>query len=152
MEYCELVRQLRAFLGLAPSEPASTGSWTLRLDTVEVAFQIARVDAHLAELPTLTQTGMPEAPRRLSMKLAADVSDHVIFLHKGKIEEEGAPADLFGNPKTERLRGFLSALSAFLALTEKSLDGGLGLVLLPGGSVSGLGGSVARGRGDRRRG
>jgi len=43
------------------------------------------------------------------MKLAADVSDHVIFLHKGKIEEEGAPAELFGNPKTERLRGFLSA-------------------------------------------
>ena len=43
------------------------------------------------------------------MKLAADVSDHVIFLHKGKIEEQGAPADLFGAPKTDRLRGFLSA-------------------------------------------
>lgn len=46
------------------------------------------------------------------MKLAADVSDHVIFLHKGKIEEEGAPAALFGAPKTERLRGFLSATGA----------------------------------------
>ena len=43
------------------------------------------------------------------MKLAADVSDHVIFLHKGRIEEEGAPAALFGAPKSERLRGFLSA-------------------------------------------
>jgi polar amino acid transport system ATP-binding protein len=43
------------------------------------------------------------------MKLAADVSDHVIFLHKGKIEEEGPPDRLFGNPQTERLRGFLSA-------------------------------------------
>ena len=43
------------------------------------------------------------------MKLAADVSDHVIFLHKGKIEEQGPPAELFGNPQTERLRGFLSA-------------------------------------------
>jgi polar amino acid transport system ATP-binding protein len=43
------------------------------------------------------------------MKLAADVSDHVIFLHKGKIEEEGPPEALFGNPQTERLRGFLSA-------------------------------------------
>lgn len=39
-----------------------------------VAFQIARADAHLAELPTLAQTGMPEAPRRLSMKLAADLA------------------------------------------------------------------------------
>jgi len=43
------------------------------------------------------------------MKLAADCSDHVIFLHQGRIEEEGPPAELFGNPKTDRLRGFLSA-------------------------------------------
>ena len=43
------------------------------------------------------------------MKMAADVSDHVVFLHKGKIEEEGAPEALFGNPQTDRLRGFLSA-------------------------------------------
>ena len=46
------------------------------------------------------------------MKLAADVSDHVVFLHKGRIEEEGAPQELFGSPKTERLRGFLSATAA----------------------------------------
>ena len=46
------------------------------------------------------------------MKLAADVSDHVIFLHQGKIEEEGPPGALFGKPQTERLRGFLSATSA----------------------------------------
>ncbi|WP_329608627.1 ABC transporter ATP-binding protein [Paragemmobacter aquarius] len=46
------------------------------------------------------------------MKLAADVSDHVVFLHRGKIEEQGPPANLFGNPQTERLRGFLSATSA----------------------------------------
>lgn len=43
------------------------------------------------------------------MRLAADVSDHVVFLHRGRIEEEGAPGALFGNPQTERLRGFLSA-------------------------------------------
>jgi polar amino acid transport system ATP-binding protein len=43
------------------------------------------------------------------MRLAADVSDHVVFLHQGKIEEEGAPDTVFGHPKTDRLRGFLSA-------------------------------------------
>ena len=43
------------------------------------------------------------------MRLAADVSDHVVFLHQGKIEEEGPPETLFGAPKTDRLRGFLSA-------------------------------------------
>ena len=45
------------------------------------------------------------------MALARDVSDHVIFLHQGLIEEEGAPDALFGAPKSERLRGFLSAKS-----------------------------------------
>jgi len=43
------------------------------------------------------------------MALARDVSDHVVFLHQGVIEEEDAPADLFGQPKSERLRQFLSA-------------------------------------------
>lgn len=43
------------------------------------------------------------------MRMAADVSDHVVFLHQGRIEEEGDPATLFGAPKTERLKQFLSA-------------------------------------------
>lgn len=43
------------------------------------------------------------------MRLAADVSDHTIFLHQGKVEEEGAPTELFSAPKTERLQQFLSA-------------------------------------------
>ncbi|MGV6812401.1 MAG: ABC transporter ATP-binding protein [Brevirhabdus sp.] len=43
------------------------------------------------------------------MRLAADVSDHVVFLHQGKIEEEGPPSEVFGNPKTDRLKQFLSA-------------------------------------------
>lgn len=43
------------------------------------------------------------------MRLAADVSDHVVFLHQGKIEEEGSPYKIFGTPETVRLRGFLSS-------------------------------------------
>lgn len=43
------------------------------------------------------------------MRLAADVSEHVVFLHQGKIEEEGPPDTLFGRPQTDRLRQFLSA-------------------------------------------
>ncbi len=46
------------------------------------------------------------------MRLAADVSDHVVFLHQGRIEEQGPPDELFSAPKTERLRGFLSATAA----------------------------------------
>lgn len=43
------------------------------------------------------------------MRMAADVSDHVVFLHQGRIEEQGDPKILFKNPQTDRLRGFLSA-------------------------------------------
>ena len=46
------------------------------------------------------------------MKMARDVSNHVVFLHQGLIEEEGAPDALFGAPKSERLRGFLSSTMA----------------------------------------
>lgn len=46
------------------------------------------------------------------MRLAADVSDHVVFLHQGVICEEGPPSQLFGAPQTDRLRGFLSATMA----------------------------------------
>ena len=42
------------------------------------------------------------------MAMASDVSDHVLFLHQGRIEEEGKPEELFGNPATDRLRQFLS--------------------------------------------
>ena len=46
------------------------------------------------------------------MRLAADVSDHVVFLHQGLIEEEGNPDALFGAPKSTRLQQFLSATVA----------------------------------------
>ncbi|MCP5086646.1 MAG: ATP-binding cassette domain-containing protein [Rhodobacteraceae bacterium] len=43
------------------------------------------------------------------MKMARDVASHVIFLHQGKIEEEGPPSEVFGNTKSERLKQFLSS-------------------------------------------
>ena len=33
------------------------------------------------------------------MGFAREVSDRVIFLHQGRIEEEGPPADVFGAPQ-----------------------------------------------------
>ena len=42
------------------------------------------------------------------MGFARNVSNHVIFLHQGKIEEEGHPDDVLGNPRSERLQQFLS--------------------------------------------
>ncbi|AOE64262.1 ATP-binding cassette domain-containing protein [Pseudomonas corrugata] len=42
------------------------------------------------------------------MSFARKVSNQVLFLHKGLVEEEGAPEDVLGNPNSERLKQFLS--------------------------------------------
>jgi octopine/nopaline transport system ATP-binding protein len=44
------------------------------------------------------------------MKFARDVSSHVIYLHKGVIEEEGPPKQVFGAPKSERCKQFVSSI------------------------------------------
>ena len=43
------------------------------------------------------------------MRLAGDVSNHVVFLHQGRIEEEGPPGEVLKDPKSNRLQQFLSA-------------------------------------------
>lgn len=42
------------------------------------------------------------------MAFAKDVSGKVMFLHQGKIEEEGPPSKVFDNPDSERVRQFLA--------------------------------------------
>ncbi|MEO7853801.1 MAG: amino acid ABC transporter ATP-binding protein [Rubrivivax sp.] len=42
------------------------------------------------------------------MAFAREVSDHVMFLHNGRVEEEGPPKALFESPRSERLQQFLS--------------------------------------------
>jgi len=42
------------------------------------------------------------------MGFAHDVANRVLFLHDGRVEEEGTPAELFDNPQSERLRQFLA--------------------------------------------
>ena len=45
------------------------------------------------------------------MSFAKDVSDTVIFMDDGVIAEQGTPDEVFGNPKTERLKAFLASYS-----------------------------------------
>jgi octopine/nopaline transport system ATP-binding protein len=44
------------------------------------------------------------------MKFARDVSSHVIYLHKGIVEEEGPPAKVFGDPTSARCKQFVSGI------------------------------------------
>jgi len=43
------------------------------------------------------------------MGFAREVSSKTIFLHQGKVEEEGPPKMVFENPKSERCRAFLAS-------------------------------------------
>ena len=43
------------------------------------------------------------------MEFARDVADKVIYMANGVIEEEGSPEEVFGNPKSEKTKAFLSS-------------------------------------------
>lgn len=42
------------------------------------------------------------------MSFARDVSNKVVFLHEGKVEEQGDPRQMFNEPNSDRFRKFLS--------------------------------------------
>lgn len=42
------------------------------------------------------------------MSFARDVSDRVVFMDQGVIEEQGTPEEIFSHPKSERTRSFLN--------------------------------------------
>ncbi len=44
------------------------------------------------------------------MTFARDVSNHVMFLHQGLVEEQGHPEQVFTAPKSERLKQFISSI------------------------------------------
>ncbi|MDF2685451.1 MAG: amino acid transporter ATP-binding protein [Clostridia bacterium] len=44
------------------------------------------------------------------MGFAREVSDRVIFMDEGKIIEDNTPENIFNNPQSERLKGFLKAM------------------------------------------
>ena len=56
----------------------------------------------------LAASGMTMIVVTHEMGFAREVANTVYFLDGGVIEESGAPADVLGAPKSERLRGFLS--------------------------------------------
>ncbi|MCL4137839.1 UNVERIFIED_CONTAM: hypothetical protein GTU68_044761, partial [Idotea baltica] len=56
----------------------------------------------------LAQDGMTMICVTHEMGFARDVSDRVAFVHEGQIEEIDSPSDIFGAPKSDHLKKFLS--------------------------------------------
>ena len=62
----------------------------------------------LAVMRTLAKEGITMIIVTHEMAFARDVSNHVVFMADGVIEEEGTPADIFGNPQKAKTKEFLS--------------------------------------------
>ena len=57
----------------------------------------------------LTEEGRTMIVVTHEMGFAREVSNEIIFLHDGRIEEQAPPAELFGNPRSERCKQFLAS-------------------------------------------
>ncbi|MFZ1814700.1 MAG: ABC transporter ATP-binding protein [Rhizobiaceae bacterium] len=64
----------------------------------------------LKVIRTLAEEGRTMILVTHEMKFARDVSTDVIFLHQGKVEEQGPPAQVFNNPASERCRAFVQSV------------------------------------------
>ena len=59
-------------------------------------------------MKSLAEKGMTMIVVTHEMGFAREVSNRVLFLDDGVIAEDGTPEEIFGDPKCERLRNFLS--------------------------------------------
>ncbi len=62
----------------------------------------------LSVIKDLAKSGMTMAIVTHEMGFAREVADRVIFIDEGVIAEEGTPEEIFTNPKSSRLKDFLS--------------------------------------------
>jgi len=77
-------------------------------DEVTSALDPELVGEVLAVMRQLAEDGTTMIVVTHEMGFARDASNRVLFLHNGQIEEEGSAEQVFGNPRSERCRQFLS--------------------------------------------
>ena len=83
----------------------------LLFDEPTSALDPERVNEVLQIMRELAAEGRTMIVVTHEMAFAREVSTRTIFLHDGRIEEEGPPAELFGAPNSPRLRQFLGSIS-----------------------------------------
>jgi len=65
----------------------------------------------LGVMRQLAEDGMTMVVVTHEMQFAREVSNQVLFFNQGIIEESGPPAELFNQPKSDRLKNFLSRIN-----------------------------------------
>ncbi|QHL30450.1 amino acid ABC transporter ATP-binding protein [Staphylococcus aureus] len=65
----------------------------------------------LKVIKDLANEGMTMVIVTHEMRFAKEVSNNIVFIHEGMIGEQGAPEEIFNNPKTEELKRFLNVIN-----------------------------------------
>jgi polar amino acid transport system ATP-binding protein len=79
-------------------------------DEVTSALDPELVSEVLTLVSQLATEGMTMLLATHEMGFAREVSSKVVFLYRGRIEEEGPPEQMFNDPQSERTRGFLRSI------------------------------------------
>ena len=125
----EKAKQLLARVGLAPkalSYPAELSGGqqqrvaiarALAMDPKAILFDepTSALDPEyirevLDVMAALAQDGMTMVVVTHEMGFASNVAERILFMDAGVIVEEGRPEEIFGNPKHERTRAFVSKI------------------------------------------
>lgn len=77
-------------------------------DEATSALDPELVKGVLTLMASLAKRGMTMVVVTHEMGFARKVADQVVFMDEGEVVEAGTPADIFDNPKSERLQRFLS--------------------------------------------
>lgn len=81
----------------------------LLFDEPTSALDPELVNEVLAVMRELASEGRTMLIVTHEMRFAREVSDKIVFLHQGRIEEMGTPDEVFDNPKSPRVREFMAS-------------------------------------------
>ncbi|MEU8919722.1 amino acid ABC transporter ATP-binding protein [Kitasatospora sp. NPDC048545] len=90
----------------------ATGPRLLLLDEITAALDPVLVGEVLSVVRDLKDQGMTMVLSTHEMGFAREVADQVCFLDGGVVLEQGPPEQVFGDPREERTRQFLSRVVA----------------------------------------
>lgn len=83
----------------------------LLCDEITSALDPELVNEVLAVVRKLAEDGMTLIMVTHEMRFAREVGDQLVFMHQGKIHEQGDPKILFAAPSTPELASFISSIS-----------------------------------------
>ncbi|MBV1790159.1 ATP-binding cassette domain-containing protein [Marinobacterium sp. D7] len=81
----------------------------LLFDEPTSALDPELVNEVLAVMRSLADEGRTMLIVTHEMRFAREVSNQVVFLHQGQIEEAGTPEQVFDHPKSQRVRDFMAS-------------------------------------------